>query len=267
MSLSRIAAQKPVALKLRVINLARSPERMARFAAQNPGLAAERSPAVDGAAIDRAACIRDGIIAAANAYRPGALGCALSHIALWRQCAAGTEAFHVSEDDVVFRHDFSTVAAALLAGLPEWDIVLWAHNLDWPVQIEPAPGTGVVVVQYDHEATAPDKFRSGTTVPLLAPLVSAAGTPCYSVSPRGAARMLAGCLPIGNVSARYLHKLDTAWYNTGIDVELCRHYADWRAFVALPFLAMADNDQSASTIRGHLQALHDPRIANRAPAG
>ena len=76
--------------------------------------------------------------------------------------------------------------------------------------------------------------------------------------------MLRDCLPFGSEPAVYLDKHPIALTNTGIDIEMCRHYADWTAFVAFPALAASDNDQTHSTIRGHLGAIHDPRIANRA---
>ncbi len=250
---------------IKVVNLERSPERLARFIALHPGVPAERFPAVDGGTLDRDACVRDGIITDDNHYRTGAIGCAMSHINLWRECAAGTIPFHVVEDDIILRHDFQAMASAALATLADWDIVLWTHNLDWPLQIRPSPGFGVVVVQYDYEALQHEAFVSATAPTTLMPLVAAAGTGCYSVSPRGAARILNDCLPIGTAMPRYLEKLEGGWTNTGIDVELSRHYADWQAFVALPQLAAANHDQNNSSIRGHLAAMHDFRIANRAP--
>jgi len=129
---------------------------------------------------------------------PGALGCAMSHVRLWRQCAAGNEPFHIAEDDLFCRTDFAATAQACLDRLTDWDIVVWAYNLDWPVQARLAPGSGVTVVQYDYTSVHHDRFRAGRVTPFLAPLVSAAGTGCYSISPRGAARALADCLPIGN---------------------------------------------------------------------
>lgn len=248
--------------RIRVVSLDRTPDRFAQFIERHPNLPVERFPAVDGALQDRAACVREGILAEDNIYVPGAIGCAMSHANLWRQCAAGSEAFHVAEDDAVLRHDFSSMASRLLGTLLDWDIVLWTNNLDWPLQLRPGDGLGVVVVQYDPQAIADavglEQFRSATAAPMLMPLISATGTCCYSVSPHGAARMLADCLPIGAKMPRYLSKLNVGLSNTGIDIEMCRHYAGWRAYAAMPPLAVPLNDQAASTIRGHLAAMHSP---------
>ena len=240
--------------RIRVINLERSLERLTRFIARHPGLPVERFPAVDGARLDRDACIESGVISPDNEYIPGALGNALSHIALWRECSSGSEPFHIMEDDAVLRDDFPSMASALLDTLNDWDIVLWTHNFDWPLQIRPVRGVGVVVVQYDHEAvneTSLNLFRPGTETPFLAPLVSAAGFCCYSVSPRGAARMLVDCLPIGRKQASYLKKTGAGWINTALDVEMSCHYDAWRAYVAIPPVAITDNDKSTSTVWGH----------------
>lgn len=252
---------------IKVINLDRTPERLTQFLARNPGVPAERFPAVDGALADRADCLRDGILDTDNIYRAGAIGCAMSHIGLWRDCAAGDKAFHIVEDDAILRHDFLPAANAMLGGLDEWDIILWGHNLDWPLQIKAAAGLGVVVVQYDHETLAVEPFQKTTTPSMLMPLVSAAALCCYSVSPSGAKRILADCLPVGSARPRYLEKLESGWANTGIDVELSRHYARWRSYVAFPMIAVSENIHSASTIQGHLAAIHDSAITNRGSSG
>jgi glycosyl transferase family 25 len=252
---------------LRVISLDRTPARFEQFRAWNPHLPIQRFSAIDGKRLDRSDCIRDGLITADNTYKPSAIGNALSHVTLWRECAAGAAPMHVVEDDIILRQDFLAVANGFLTSLDDWDFVLWAHNFDWPVMIQP-PGVGSIVLQYNpREAEAQlSTFPTVTTRPALLPLISAASSGCYSISPQGAARMLADCLPIGATSSTYVTKPELAWSNSGLDVEMSRHYRNWNAYVSLPTLGVAPNDQSASTIRGHLAAMHDPAIANRATA-
>jgi GR25 family glycosyltransferase involved in LPS biosynthesis len=251
---------------LRVISLDRTPERFTQFLKSNPHVPVERFPAANGIALDRSECVRQGVITEDNAYRPGALGAALSHVTLWRHCAARSEPYHIAEDDVILRADFPDAAAAMLRTLVTWDIVLWTHNFDWPVMLRP-PGVGPVVMQFNPEDVSlrPVAFQWAITPPILLPLVSAAGIGCYSVTPTGAAKLLAACLPIGNECATYVANLTRSWSNTGIDVEMARHYGDQHAFMAIPPLAVVPNNQTASTIRGHLASLHDPATANRAP--
>jgi len=244
---------------LRVISLDRTPERFEKFLGDNAGFAVERFPAFDGRLLVAADCVADGLITAGNQYAPGALGVALSHVTLWRDCVASGEPAHIAEDDIVLRADFWPRMAALLQTVPGWDIVLWTHNFDWPVLVAPAPGAGQAVIQYTQPGSEMDlaAFRAARAPNYLLPLVSAAGIGCYSVSPAGAARLLDLCLPMGTEMAGYATRPGTGWENTGIDVEMSRHYAGLAAFVAVPPLALAPNDQEASTIRGRLAALHD----------
>jgi hypothetical protein len=247
----------------RVISLDRTPQRFAQFMAWNPGLAVERFAAFDGALLSTQDCIAEGLITAANQYIPGALGVARSHVTLWRQCAAGTAPFHIAEDDVILRADFWEAAHRALDAIPEWDIVLWAYNMDWPVKFAPAAGIGPAFAHYSPDAMDIAAFRSATRPAVLLPLISAAGIGCYSISPAGAARMLAACLPIGDAPAEFAAKPGMGWRNTGLDVEMSRHYAGQRAFLAMPPLALAPNDQATSTIRGSLSVPQQPPSSNQ----
>jgi len=248
----------------RVINLDRTPERYKQFLEWNPGFAFERFSAFDGAKLNRDECIGEGLLRPENDYRPGAIGSLLSHVTLWRDCVASGQVMHIIEDDVIIRPDFWAQANAAMAALPAWDIILWTHNFDWPVQIYPGPGLGPVVMQYNPEAVANGlpAFQASRAAPALFRLGSAAAIACYSITPEGAARMLADCLPIGRTMPVYIANPDIGWRNSALDVEMSRHYGNWRAYVAVPPIAVAPNDQSASTIRGHLAAMHDPAIAN-----
>jgi len=250
--------------RMKVISLDRTPERFRRFQMLNPDIAAERVPAVDGMSLVRAELVRSGLITEQNSYSPGALGTLASHIALWRDCAAGGTPVQIAEDDMILRSDFLATSNAMLGALACWDIVLWQHNFDWPVMVRLPDTIGPVVLQYDpatHDKSW-SQFRQGRLQPILLRLIAAAGTGCYALSPHGAAALLAACLPVGAEPAHYAPNPDNTWANSGLDVEVCRHYATLDAYFALPPLAVSPNDRSASTIRGHLAAIHDPNVAN-----
>ena len=238
---------------IRVISLDRTPERFALFEKLNPGLAYERVPACDGRLLDRARCEAEGLFAPGLRYSAGACGSAVSHMALWQQGMRHERVMHIAEDDAVIRPDFHAVATAALAALPEWDIVLWSHNDNWPVGLVPAIGGLPVVLQGPPlsklilgEGLAP--FRASRQRPALVPLHSAAGLGLYSVSPRGARRLLQRCLPLSGLPARYARNPGRNWRNTALDVELSRHYAALDAFIALPIMAVMVNDETMSTI-------------------
>lgn len=237
---------------VRLINLDRSPDRLASFRRQNPDLPFERVAAVDGQLLDRDEQVRAGLIAANNFFSPAAIGLLATHVRLWRACAQETEPFHIAEDDVIFRRDFVRVAAAALGELGEWDIVFWGFNLDWPIEIELSAAVGRSVMVFDQDALRMglEAFRDEAVRPALARLTSCAGTAAYSISPAGARRYLERCLPVGNAPARHVTSHARKWRNTGLDVEMCRHHAELRAFIALPPLAASPNDHAQSTIRG-----------------
>jgi len=239
---------------LTVITLQRTPERFKQFCAWNSSFKIRRFVAVDGKKISREKCVQSKLITSDNEYLPGALGAALSHVTLWQSCASGTEVFHVVEDDIVLRTDFWDAAKPLLATLPEWDIVLWSHNLDWPIVVGPVLGGENAVIQYNAKDTATklEAFRGTAAHSVLLPLISAAGIGCYSLSPQGAAKLLSACLPLGSIKARFAVEDHLGWNNTGIDVEMVRHYGKMHAFLAFPPLAVTPNEFAKSTIRGHL---------------
>jgi GR25 family glycosyltransferase involved in LPS biosynthesis len=238
-------------MQVKVINLDRAPARMQRFRSDNPGLAFERVTATDGSDLARDGLIRDGIIAPENPYSTGALGNALSHVALWRHCAHGTEAFHIAEDDAVLHPDFTARAATLLEELPAWDVVFWGWNFDWPVRLHLTPAIRSVVLRFDQADMRGrvDAFRAGETPSRLVALESCAGTCCYAVSPRGAARLLARCLPIGDRCAPSASRRGRPWPNTGLDVEMSRHHSQMASYACLPPLALTRNDHATSTVQ------------------
>ncbi len=248
-----------------VINLDRAADRLRRFQAENAHLPAPRRlAAIDGRRLDRDASIRDGIITANNAYTLPALGCALSHVALWRQCAAGTRALTVCEDDAVLHRHFLAGQARVMATLPpDWDIVHWGWNLDWPMALELAPGIPPGFVKFADAAPQPDlgRFRSGRFLPRAFPLHSSAGALCYTLSAAGARRLLARCVPIGAAEATWAEDPARRWDNTGIDVEMARHYPALGAFVCVPPLALSPNAHAHSTIRGFDAAAPAPAPA------
>lgn len=83
-------------MKIYVINLDRSPGRMALMRQRLGGVSFERFPAIDGREIDYA-----------GPLSPGEAACAMSHRALWQRLLDGDEPFIcVLEDDIEFSPSF-----------------------------------------------------------------------------------------------------------------------------------------------------------------
>src|SRR5262245_53277422 len=124
-------------MKIRVINLDRSTERLAAFRAANSHLSIQRFPAIDGTQLQPAELLPGGIATTALQYNAGALGRALSHLHLCELCAAGDEPLTVCEDDAVLRHDFARAAAPLLER--EFDLIQWGWAFENAVEYAAAP--------------------------------------------------------------------------------------------------------------------------------
>ncbi len=219
----------------RVINLDRSTDRMRRFQEANAHLGeVPRFPAVDGARIDRAALEIDGIISRNLKYGPGTLGCALSHIALWRDVLERQRSLTIFEDDAVTVEDFAGRAATVMNALgDQWDFILWGCTLNPLFAWIDLGVTRTRLHIYGVRRT--DGLAAGAAAAPVK-LLHAFGLFAYSVSPSGAQAALDYCLPLR-------HRL-IAFPDTGVTIEddgldntLCGLYPSIRAHVVLPFLA------------------------------
>ena len=113
-----------------VINMATNTKRMGEAAAEldKLGIPFTRFEAVNGRALseDEVAEVYDPIANLTRARHPmigPEIGCYLSHIALWKQIAAGdAEGGVILEDDFTASDDFAAVLAALAADQGTWDI-------------------------------------------------------------------------------------------------------------------------------------------------
>ncbi len=232
-----------------VINLDRAAATLARFRAVNACLGpVRRFRAVEGAACDRAALEQAGVIEPASTVTDGMLGCILSHRALWQETLASGRALTVCEDDAVLAADFPGRAGALLEGLGgDWDIVLWGWNFDSTLALRLLPGVRSYVMHDGLDAAAgvtPADLAAGPA--RLYPLERAMGTLCYTISPAGAARLLAHCTPIRQMALCF-QETAVAFVNVGIDTMMAATYPALRAHVSLPPLAVSPNDAAAST--------------------
>ena len=217
-----------------VINLERRPDRMARFSATNGFLSRlQRFPACDGRSVDRERLIAEGTIDARITCTSGALGCALSHRAVWLQALEKGDTT-VFEDDAVVNGNFEAQTQRLIAQLPPvWDIIYWGWNFDVPVVVDLLPGVGPVVMHCSQSSLRQglQQFQALDLSPRLMRLLRFCGALAYTVSARGAERLLRGCFP-----------LMPDFY--GIDLAMARLAPTMNAAVALPPLAVSPNDDS-----------------------
>jgi GR25 family glycosyltransferase involved in LPS biosynthesis len=235
-----------------VINLDHCVQTLEAFRRRNAHLGpVRRFPAVIGADADRSELRTSGIIAGDLYYTDGALGCALSHLSIWQDVALGTQALTVCEDDAVFASDFVATANARLAALPDgWDIVLWGWNFDSSLVFQVLPGQPAFLMHRERPPTADDLEAAShaPASPQLFRLNRACGTLCYTISPKGAANLLAHCTPLRPFRIKILEAAAT-WPNCGIDVMMSAFYPQLQAYVSVPPLAISPNVVANSTTR------------------
>lgn len=238
-------------MDIRVISLKRTPERREHFNALNAHLDFTFFDAIDGELLPEALQRDRSVFAESLKYRSGAIGCALSHRALWQECAASDQPLTIAEDDAVFRHDFPTRYPQALAGLPlDWDFVLWGWNFDFWLGVDFIPGvsSSLVMCNQAQMRLAIPQFQQFAEPPRLLRLDKVWGIPAYTMSPRGARRFLAGCFPLKELEIR-LHVERLPLGNTGIDSQMNQIYPETLSYVAFPPLVVTPNEHARSTIQ------------------
>lgn len=238
-------------MQIHVINLDRSTERVREFQRQNAHMRGiQRYSAIDGSTVDRQALVEAKKIAPGLLYTNGAIGCAMSHLHFWEAAAAENSQITICEDDAIFHHAFPDLASRFITGLPEdWDLVLWGWNFDSILCFELLPGVSPCLARFDqdHLRKTVDHFQRQALAPQPFRLIRAFGTPCYTVSPSGARKLLDRCLPIRPFTIPF-PTIHPEFPNNGIDIVMNREYQDINAYVSVPPLVITKNDHAISTV-------------------
>lgn len=238
-------------MRIHLINLDRSTERLAEFTTLNRHLGdVVRFPAVDGRLVDRAPLVERGIIEPGLAYTDGALGNGLSHFALWDRAIEGGEAVTLIEDDGITNRRFENEAEELLGKLPaDWHIVYWGWNFDTIAHFELLPGVSSFVANFDQKRLRRgiEAFQSAAVAPRPLRLYSAFGIVCYTISPLGAGVLKQLCRPLRNAPV-VIPGVNRTLANSALDVALAGGVlARVNAFASFPPLVVTKNDHSLST--------------------
>jgi glycosyl transferase family 25 len=238
-------------MRIHVINLDRSPDRLWSFREINKGLQdVERSPAVDGNSLSNNDLLADGTLLQAPPikYSPGAIGCALSHAGLWKKAIDDGRPITICDDDAIFNKNFAVKSKALLSKLDrDWDFVLWGWNFDAPLLIDPLPGVSPCVLRFNLTSLREnvDIFQKSSINTQPVRLLQCIGVPCYSVTPNGARKLREACIPIRDAKI-FFPGLNRELSNFGIDVMMNAVYRNIRAYAAFPPLVATRNEGSTT---------------------
>jgi GR25 family glycosyltransferase involved in LPS biosynthesis/glycosyltransferase involved in cell wall biosynthesis len=223
---------------IRVINLDRSTTRWETFRRRNSHLGCvERFSAIDGSKIDVRQLREDGIIASDLEYDAGTIGCALSHISLWRQAAKENTPLTIFEDDTLSHSSFFRVRAELSDQLPQdWDLVLWGYVYD-PLFVWVDLGFSSAELRF-YDRKEPFEWTDHHS---LMKLKHAFGTQAYSISPKGARKFLEALLPLRKQLV-HLPGTGIAINNEGIDSLMNGVFPASRCYICTPPLVVHSDD-------------------------
>jgi FkbM family methyltransferase len=239
-------------LPIHVINLDRTPARLAEFNRRNAHLRdVKRFRAIDGQTLDREKLIRDGVLTADCIYTAGNLGCAMSHLALWRKVVEEGRAITVAEDDAIFSRNFAGRSREFLEHLPEdWEFIQWGWVFQQRVWVHAIPEilNATLIFDQDQLRRHIDEFQSCDVAPAPITLRHSFGTVCYSVSLKGARALLQYCTPL---SGRLIEfpGFGVTIENKGIDCMMNGAYPSLKAFVSIPPLVVTEHREDETTTR------------------
>lgn len=231
-------------MKNYVISLKKTPERLQEFKDRNSHMSFDVFDAVDGSLLDPV-----------PNYRPGALGNAMSHIALWKLCAAGNEMFTICEDDAFLHKDFQG-ALNNLESLNPFDFVCWGWNFDCPITVSSLPFLSPMQIVFSQDSMRVNKHNYLNT-PLsyvFKRLHLFNGSFCYSITPAGAKQFLEICYPLKQtIIVNIPNGGSMTIPPSGLDMAMPEAYEKTKSVLCFPPMALADNDHSTSLNRTDTQ--------------
>ena len=246
-------------MHIHLVNLDRSPERLTEFCHVNRNLTSvSRFPAVEGSALNIDSLAQQGLVTKdiLSMFAAGALGCAMSHLALWDRSIASNQIVTISEDDAIFNYNFEPHAEELMKGLPQdWDIIFWGFNFDMFLCFDMLPGVSPCVATFNQEQmrAGTDAFQKRDIVPQAFKAIWVFGTSCYSISPRGAKVIKNKIVPlrpqvIPLPEAKGVPPYSPAWRTVGIDNSINAVHREINSYVCFPPLVISKNEPATSTI-------------------
>ena len=235
-------------MKKFVISLPSTPDRLQAFYRENFRTKFEHFSAIAGAEVpksDYARYIDDSIV-----YRPGALGNALSHQALWDYSIRCDEPVLICEDDARLHLEFDRLSHGVLSQIgDDWDFIAWGWNFDSILQIELPAGLGRSLLSFDENSLRRNYqgYLASRIRPEFYRLSQMFGSVCYSISPRGAAFFLSRTRPISRREV-FILGLRRKLLNVALDITMNEFYKDAMSFVCFPPLCITENLREFSTV-------------------
>jgi len=188
-------------MKTFVISLTRSTDRRIQFDKNAKYMGVySYFDAIDGNTIDITQ-LKSTTFTKGSNYSKGAIGCALSHLHLWRKCIEINKPILIMEDDAIVSVDFISHLDTVSKMLPaDWDILQLSYNFDSVLSFQ---NTTYEVCngsfgQTKMKATDIERFVHSKIHPTIAKLNHSFGLSAYLISPKGARKLKEKCFPLNN---------------------------------------------------------------------
>ena len=236
--------------EVHLINLDGSVERLTRFTQRNSHLNFLRVTAVDGLRVDKNELIEDGVITNDLPYFPGTLGCALSHVGLWRKAVTQNRIVTIFEDDVLSSCKFLEESAKIISELPrDWDLIQWGYNYNPSFLWLDCGIAKAKLESYDCRLLGENVTKFQTEKFSYSPmkLLHSIGALAYTISPKGARSLIEYCLPLRRRVIPF-PGTNVIIDDNGIDCAMCGAYGSMQAFICIPPLVVHDDGQASARI-------------------
>lgn len=134
-------------------------------------------------------------------YTKGTIGCAMSHLCIWKKCIELNKPIIIMEDDLFVSYDFNKHIDIVMKMLPDnWHILQLSYNCDSILSY--ANTNFENAISFFTQKKIDDKdiieFQKSQIYPTIAKLNMSFGTGCYVISPSGAEIMKRECFPLDN---------------------------------------------------------------------
>jgi GR25 family glycosyltransferase involved in LPS biosynthesis len=154
--------------------------------------------AIDGNTIQ----LKPGIIKKnTEGYSNGAIGCAVSHLLLWKKCIELNKPIIIMEDDAFVSYDFYNHLNTVNKMLPNnWDILQLCYNCDSVLSYSNTNFENAINIFTKKKFGDKEiiEFQKSKIYPTIAKLNMSFGTGSYFLAPTGAKKLIHLCFPMDN---------------------------------------------------------------------
>ena len=234
-----------------VITLDEQGPRFSAFRSANRHLSCHVARGIRGRDVSRDVRLSRGLITRealdAGAVTDGEIGCAASHLALWREAVRIGRPVLILEDDVITHPQIEAHIARI--DFP-FDVIFFGVNTDTILATLLPEGVREFSSFVDRypppERIAEILQQTDLSHVSFRRLLNAFGLCCYLVSPQGAAKLVQRVLPLRLDGVPIPGMPNAKVLGTSIDRRMNALYPEMRVFVMRPFLAWTPNMDSST---------------------